>query len=84
MGLNAQSVDELPRLVVVPGSRHVPVHFLKADQVRVLVFDDLDDSFETIAAVAPADAFMDVITQESHGSCVSRFAARGSPRLPRG
>ena len=66
VGGGVEGLDELAGLVVVPRSRHVPVHLLKADQVRVLVLDDLDHPLETVAAVTTADAFVDVITKKSH------------------
>ena len=61
-----EGLDELTRLVVVPRPRHLPVHLLEADQVGILVLDDLDDPLEAITPVSPADAFMDVVAEKSH------------------
>ena len=62
-----KGLDELTRLVVVPRSSHVTVHFLKTDQVGVLILDDLDDPIQTVASITPADAFMNIVTEQSHG-----------------
>ncbi len=44
----------------------MPVHLLQTHDVRVLVLDDIDDPFQAISAVAPANAFVDVVAQEPH------------------
>jgi hypothetical protein len=62
-----KGLDELTRLVVVPRSRHVTIHFLEADQVGVLILDDLDDPLQTVATITPADAFMNIVAEQSHG-----------------
>ena len=63
MGRRMQGLGQLPGLVVVPRPRHVAVHLLEADQVRVLLLDDPDDPLQPIAAVPSADSLVDVITQ---------------------
>ena len=61
-----EGLCQLPRLVVVPRPRHVAVHFLEADDVRVLLLDDPDDPLEAVSAIPPAYSLMDVIAQHSH------------------
>ena len=86
VGHGVEGLGQLTRLVVVPRSPHVPIDLLEADQVGILVLDDLDDPFQAVAAVATADAFMDVVAQESHGHpswCVSGQGNRSRRRCSR-
>ena len=62
-----EGLGQRMRLIVMPRSRHVAVDLLKTDQVGILVFDHLDNAVEAITAVTPADAFVDVVAEESHG-----------------
>ena len=45
----------------------VPVDLLEADQVGVLVLDDLDDPLDPVTPVAAADPLVDVVAEQSHG-----------------
>ena len=64
-----EGFGQLHRLIVVPGSRHVAVHLLQADQVRVLFLDHPDDPLEAVAAIPTTNPLMDIITQHSHQYC---------------
>ena len=66
VGGGVKSLDELTRLIVVLGSRDVSVHFLKANQVGVLILDDLDNPVQAVATITSADTFMYVVTEQSH------------------
>lgn len=44
----------------------VQVDFLQANDVRVLLLDDGDDALNLISPVESADAFVDVVAEESH------------------
>jgi hypothetical protein len=65
-GHRMQGLDQPARLIVMASPRDIAINFLKTDQVGVLIFDDFDDPFQSIAAVTSADAFMDIITKNSH------------------
>ncbi len=47
---------------------HVAGHFLQANEVGIFRLDDVDDPLQAIQPIAPADAFMNVVTQKTH-SC---------------
>jgi hypothetical protein len=40
-------------------------NLLQADDIRILVLDDLDHAFEPATPVAPTDSLVDVVSQES-------------------
>jgi len=63
VGCGVESIGQPVRLVVVARPRDVPVDLLKADKIGVLVGHDLHDPFERIAAITPADPFVDVIAE---------------------
>jgi hypothetical protein len=56
-------LDEQLRLIFAPRPRDLTIDLLEADQVRVLLLDDLDHALEPITAVAPADALVNIITK---------------------
>src|SRR5262249_19045934 len=60
-----QLVGQEAGLVVVVRAADVVVNFLKANDVRALVLDDLDDSLELVAPVVPY-ALVDVIAEQPH------------------
>src|SRR5262245_39722864 len=66
MGREPEGLGEPPRLVVVPRTRNMTVHFLETNDVWVLVLDDFDDPVEAVSAVAAPDSLVNVIAQESH------------------
>ncbi len=66
MGHRVHRLTQPPGLVIVPRSRHIAVDFLQADQVGLLVSDDLDDALQAIAAIATTNSLMNVIAQNSH------------------
>ena len=67
------------RLVVIPRGPHVVVHFLKANQVGLLVGDHLDDPLDIIAPVPAADPLVNVVAQKPHS--VRSFKSLGLGRL---
>ena len=62
----AEVVGQQLGLIVVTGAADVSVDLLQADDVGVLRFDHGQDPAEPVAAIAGADPFMDVITQNAH------------------
>ena len=72
------------RLIVVLRPSHVAVDLLKTDQVWILVFDHLDNAVEAITAVTPADAFVDVVAEESHGHPSLGISGAGGKGLESG
>src|SRR5262245_18608028 len=61
-----QVFREQHRLVVETRALVFAVHLLQADDVRLVLLDDLDDTFDTVKPVASSDAFVDVVAQDSH------------------
>ncbi len=51
-------------LVVEAGPFDVEVDFLQANDIRVFVSDDINDSLEAIASVAATNSFVNVVAEE--------------------
>ncbi len=52
-------------LPVVTGARDAVVNFLQQGDVWLAVSDDFDDSFQTITSVGAADAFVDIVSEQT-------------------
>ena len=63
VGSDVKGLDELTRLIVVPRSGDVAVDLLEADQVGVLILDDLNHPLQPVTSITPADAFMDIVAE---------------------
>ncbi len=65
MGCGAEALGQHRRLIVEARPPHVAVHFLQANEVGILLPNDLDNSFQPVAAIA-ADTLVNVISQQTH------------------
>src|SRR6188768_3510114 len=54
------------RLVVKAAAADFAIDLLQADQIGILFLDHADYALEIVAAIAAADALVDVVTQKPH------------------
>ena len=81
-GDGMEIVGQHPRLIVKARAADVVIDFLQANQVGIFLLDDFDHPLEPVAAVAAADPFVNVVTEQPHvrwwqGSGRSSPADRG-------
>ncbi len=60
MGCGAEVPCQQMGLIVIVRTPHVAIHFLQANEIRVLFADDINDSFQSIAPIA-ADSLVNVV-----------------------
>jgi hypothetical protein len=71
-----QTLSKKSGLVVKPRTFDIPIDFLQANQVRIFAANNIDHSLDAIAPISAADAFVNVVAQQSHG-----FSGRSRRRL---
>ena len=82
MSDGVEMLSQHPRLVVKAAAAHVLVDLLQADQVGVLLLDYLNHASKVVAAVAPADSFVNVVAQQPHAMARDRGGRKFSLRAP--
>jgi len=65
MVLEPHSVGKQLDLPVVVRARYAVVNFLQQDDIWLAVSNDFDDSFQPIASVGAADAFVDIVSEQA-------------------
>ena len=61
-----EGFGEQARLMVESRTADVAVDFLQTDEIGVLFLDNVDNPFNPVSTVAPADSFVDIVTQQPH------------------
>src|SRR5713226_1075096 len=68
MGIEREVPHQQGRLVVIARAAGLVSDFLKANEVWLQILDDPDDALQAIQTVAAADAFVDVVAKQAHGT----------------
>src|SRR5205823_5371628 len=61
-----EAIGQQARLIVITRAAHMVIDLLQANQIGILLLDHVDDPFEVVAPVAPADSLMNVVAQKPH------------------
>ena len=67
MGDGIEIIGQQPRLIVKARAANIVIDFLQANQVGVFLLDDFDHPLEPVTAVAAANPFVNVVTEQPHG-----------------